>query len=33
MEEVEQHVADFAAQSNGLLILHFNQGASIELAI
>jgi hypothetical protein len=33
MEEVEQHVADFAAQSNGLLTLHFNQGASIELAI
>jgi hypothetical protein len=33
MEDVEQHVADFAAQSNGLLTLHFNQGASIELAI
>jgi hypothetical protein len=33
MEEVEQHVAAFAAQSNGLLTLHFNQNASIELAI
>jgi len=33
MEEVEQRVADFVSQANGLLTLHFNQGASIELAI